>query len=336
MKKNVTEICENFTVSFGWVVSGVLTGLILGAVGAVFSRSIGIVTEFRIAHPLIIWLLPLAGLVIAFLYEKAGKSVDGGTNLIIQSLLDGKKIPILLAPLIFISTVLTHLFGGSAGREGAALQLGGSIGQGIFNFFCHTFSNNLQQKNKKIFSVENASIMTMAGMAGAFSALFGTPFAACFFAMEVSRVGKMRLEALIACASSSLSAFFMATFLGSAPERFEAELPEMLTSRNLFSVFLLCVLCAAMSRLFCFVMHSAEHLYQKFLKNPYIRIAAGGLAVALLSFIIGPNLYNGAGLNVVELALEGEAPLEACIMKMLFTALTLGAGYKGGEIVPTL
>ncbi len=304
------------------VILAIITGIVLGAVGSAFSISIGYVTAFRKSYPMIVWLLPLGGLVIAFLYDKAGDSVAGGTNRVILSISEDKKLPFYLAPLIFISTVITHLFGGSAGREGAALQLGGSVGQSV---------GRLLKMNKS-----DTKIITMCGMSAAFSALFGTPLAAAFFAMELTNVGVMHYAALLPCVAAALSASLTAKAFGIAPDAFVIRIVEELTPLTAIHTFVLAFLCALVAILFCVVMHEAGHLYEKYLPNPYIRIFTGGLIVAVLTFLVGSQIYNGAGLDVVELAIEGNAPKSAFLVKMLFTALTLGAGFKGGEIVPSL
>ena len=316
---------HNFEVAARYmfrVVLAIIAGIIIGAVGSLFSYSVSYVTAFRKSHSLIIWLLPLGGLVIAFLYEKAGDRVSGGTNRVIRSISGTDQLPFILAPLIFVSTVITHLFGGSSGREGAALQLGGSLAQSA--------------ARKLKLSQGEIKIMTMCGMSAAFSALFGTPLAAAFFSMELTNVGVMYYSALLPCVASALSASMTAKAFGIAPDAFVIKIVQELTPITISHTFLLAFLCGLLAIVFCVVMHEAGHLYEKYIPNPYLRVAAGGLIVAVLTFLVGSQIYNGAGLDVVELAIEGEAPLWAFLMKILFTALTLGAGYKGGEIVPSL
>ena len=316
---------HNFVVAGRYmfrVLLAIIAGIVIGAAGSLFSYSISFVTAFRKSHSLIIWLLPLGGLIIAFLYEKAGDRVSGGTNRVIRSISGAEKLPFLLAPLIFVSTVITHLFGGSSGREGAALQLGGSLAQSA--------ARKLKLSSGEI------KIMTMCGMSAAFSALFGTPLAAAFFSMELTNVGVMYYSALLPCVASALAASLTARAFGIAPDAFVIRIVEELTPITISHTFLLAFLCGLLAILFCVVMHEAAHLYQKYIPNPYLRAAAGGLAVAVLTFLVGSQIYNGAGLDVVELAIAGEAPLSAFLLKMIFTALTLGAGFKGGEIVPSL
>ena len=303
-----------------WTLFAGITGAVLGVVGAYFARSISYVTNLRVEHPWILYLLPLIGLVIVFIYrfEKQG----GGTNLVLESVSEGKIIPFRMAPMIFISTVLTHFGGGSAGREGAALQLGGSIAQSIGKIF------RLDEKNTKI--------MIMCGMSAGFSALFGTPLAATVFALEVVSVGVIQYSALVPCMIASLTAFEVAKLCGGHAEHFTV------TGIPVFGLFpglkiaLLALICAGFSVIFCKTLHGAEHLYKKYIKNPYLRIFVGGLLVIILAKVLGTTDYLGGGMNIVELAVEGKVIATAFLLKLLFTALSLGAGYKGGEIVPTL
>ena len=244
-----------------------------------------------------------------------------GTNLVLSAIHSDEDLPLRMAPLIFISTLITHLFGGSAGREGAALQLGGSIGNGLGKLF------RFDEKDKHI--------MIMCGMSAAFSALFGTPMAAAVFSMEVVSVGVMYYAALVPCVISSLVAHAVAEFFGVSQEMFLiGQIPAFkITSAVKISV--LAILCAGVSIIFCVMLHQSEHLYKKFFKNPYVRIFAGGCFVLILTLLVGNQNYNGTGINIIEQCIDGTVRPEAFFMKMLFTALTLGAGFKGGEIVPS-
>jgi H+/Cl- antiporter ClcA len=227
-----------------------------------------------------------------------------------------------MAPLIFISTLITHLLGGSAGREGAALQLGGSLGNGLGKLFR--------------FDEDDKRVMIMCGMSASFSALFGTPMAAAIFSMEVVSVGIMHYSALVPCVVASFVAHGIATYFGASAEAFAiSDMPVFGVSSSVI-ITILAVLCAFVSILFCVVLHKADHLYKKFLTNPYIRVFVGGCIVIVLTLIVGDQTYNGAGMNIVEKCFEGEYvfPL-AFLLKIVFTAATLGAGYKGGEIVPS-
>ena len=282
-----------------WLGLGLIVGGLCGLVGAAFSASVTAVTELRTAHGWLVFLLPIAGLVIVFLYRAAGMENDSGTNQIIASVRGEDRPPLRLAPLIFIASVLTHLCGGSAGREGAALQIGGALASGVGRLF------RLGENSFKT--------IVQCGMAGLFAALFGTPLAAAVFALEVVSVGIFQYSALFPCIVSALPAL-----------------------RVMFRVGALAVLAAVVSIVFCVLMHKTTHLYQKYLPNQYVRIVVGGVLVILLTAIEGSGDYNGAGTHTIMLALgAGQAAPWAFALKMLFTAVTLGAGYRGGEIVPS-
>ena len=305
-----------------WLVLGIIVGIIIGAVGAAFFHGIRIVTEFRKAHSFMIYLLPFAGLLIVFLYRLSKDYEDSGTNLVITTISAGDHLPKKKIPLIFISTILTHLCGGSAGRESAALQLGGSIG--------HNFGKLIKLGD------DDCRIITMCGMSAAFAALFGTPMTAAFFAMELETVGVMYYAALIPCVLSALVSSNVAHYLGTTPDAFTVNIVPEFTVDNALKGAILAVLCAVISIIFCIVMKKTGQLYKKFFKNPYVRVFVGGCLIIVLTLIVGNNNYNGAGMDIIELATEGKAPYAAFALKMLFTALTLGAGYKGGEIIPAL
>ncbi len=294
-------------------------GLSVGFVGALFHMAIEIATGLRELHRWILFLLPVAGLVIVWSYRVTGMSDDKGTEYIIGAVREGRMLRIRTAPLIFLGTVLTHLTGGSAGREGAALQLGGSISN---------FLGRLLHLDEK-----DGRIITMCGMAAGFSALFGTPLAAAIMAMEVISVGIMYYSAIVPCVLSALIAQAVANAMGVAPTTFVvAEVPEA-TALVLCQLVGLGILCALVSVLFCGIMHIVPKLYDKITKNPYIRVIIGGVLVVLLSLLLGGD-YNGAGVSVIQNALNGEARPEAFVVKAILTALTLAAGFKGGEIVP--
>ena len=312
---------KRIKTSAKWVLFSIVSGLLVGGVGTLFYFGMYVVTRTRTKNPWLIFLLPVSGILIVGCYRLLHDEKDTGTNLVLSAIHSDEDLPLRMAPLIFISTLITHLFGGSAGREGAALQLGGSIGNGLGKLF------RFDEKDKHI--------MIMCGMSAAFSALFGTPMAAAVFSMEVVSVGVMYYAALVPCVISSLVAHAVAEFFGVSQEMFLiGQIPAFkITSAVKISV--LAILCAGVSIIFCVMLHQSEHLYKKFFKNPYVRIFAGGCFVLILTLLVGNQNYNGTGINIIEQCIDGTVRPEAFFMKMLFTALTLGAGFKGGEIVPS-
>lgn len=307
-------------VALQWFFLAIPTGLICGLVGTLFHLSVERVTELRAAQPWLLFLLPAAGLLITALY-KATKCEGVGTNNVIRAVQSGEPVSILLVPAIFLGTVLTHLCGGSAGREGAALQMGGSIGWNVGTLL------HLKDHDRRT--------ATISGMAAFFSALFGTPLTAALFAMMVEDVGLTFTSAFVPAFTSALIAYGCSLAFGIAPTHFAITAPE-LTVWNAFLVILLGFACAAVSRLFCGLLHFMEHKVPQLLPNPWLRIFVGGVAVIAFSYLFGVGRYNGAGMGVITAAVEqSEALPWDFLCKIFLTALTLSCGFKGGEVVPS-
>lgn len=303
-----------------WLFLSVIMGVVCGIAGTAFHYSVDFATTKRTLYPNLIYFLPLAGLAIVFLYRHCGMKEDKGTNAVINSACSTETVPPQMGFLIFISTFLTHLCGGSAGREGAALQIGGSIAA-VFNKIFH-------------FTEEDKRILVMCGMSGLFSALFNTPITAAVFSLEAIKVGTIYYGALIPCLMSSAVAYIFSHYLNIKPVSYKiADLPAI-TPEILVKVIIFAILCAIVSIVFCECMRLSSTLYTKYLKNPYLRIVAGSLIIIGLTLLVGTRDYNGAGMNVIARAIQGETSPEAFLLKIIFTALTLGAGFKGGEIVP--
>lgn len=303
-----------------WLSLAAVVGVLCGLVGSAFHIGVEEATGLRGEFPWLLWCLPLAGLLIVAIYKQTGTEGQG-TNDIIDAVHLGKGLNFWLLPAIFLSTILTHLCGGSAGREGAALQMGGTIGY-------HT---------GRLFRLDDRDLRTatMAGMAAFFSALFGTPLTATVFAIVVISIGVMYHAALIPCLTASLTAYGVSLLLGVAPTRFSVAVPA-LDVWTMVRVAALAALCALVSVLFCNTIHFAEKQMKKWIPNAWCRVVVGGFAVIALTFLSGTTDYNGAGMNVVTAAVEqGMAHPAAFLLKLLFTAVTLGAGYKGGEVVPS-
>ena len=303
-----------------WTLLSVVVGGLCGAVGAVFHLSVHYASETREAYPWLLWCLPLAGLMIVGAYKLMG--TEGlGTNDIIDAVHEDKRIPFLLLPSISLGTLLTHLCGGSAGREGAALQIGGTLGQRVGRFL------RLDDQDLRV--------ATLSGMAACFSALFGTPLTAVIFAVMGISVGTLYHAALLPCLMSALAAFGVSLALGVEPTRFAVAAPEIAVG-TFVRVLPLAVLFALVSILFCTFIHAAEHWMQRRFPNPWVRVALGGFAVIALTYLAGTRDYNGAGMEVISAAIErGTVHPAAFLLKLLFTAVTLGAGFKGGEVVPS-
>lgn len=319
--KEVEKQGQNLLHFLKWVVISGIIGIAVGMVGTAFSYGMKAVTEVRQEHPMIILGLPLAGLVIVFLYRVTHRENDHGTNGVIAAVRSEEKLQVITAPLIFISTLLTHLCGGSAGREGAALQMGGSIGSGFGKLF---------RMNET-----DMHVAVMCGMSACFSALFGTPIAATFFSIEVVSVGVMYYSALVPCVFSSLIAVEIARFWGVEGEAMILSFVPELTAVATGKVALVAILCALVSICLCVTLHAVSEYAKKWLPNPYVRIFVVGIVIVAINLLLGTEDYLGAGMEVIERCMHGEVRPEAFLIKMLLTALTLGVGFKGGEIVPS-
>ena len=312
-------------VGLKWIGFGVLTGILVGGVSALFAKAIVLATGFRLAHTWIVFLLPLAGLFIVLFYHRLGARKPRGTNLVLEAIRESERVPVKMAPLIIVSTVLTHLFGGSAGREGAALQVGGSLGHGLGQLL-H-------------FRKEERRRTIMCGMSAAFSALFGTPLAATVLSMEISTVGVMYYSSLVPCAVSALTAHFVAQAINLGSEAMLLSAVPAFHVRDAVCTGLFAWACALVSILFATSMHSSKKLLQKYFPNDYIRVAVSGVIIVVLTLLVGDQTYNGTGSNIIASCIENptfKLAFYAFLLKILFTSVTLGGGFQGGEIVPSL
>ena len=313
---------EDYVKTFlKWGLLGVLMGAIGGVLGAVFHHALHFVTHVRSEHMWLIFLLPLAGLLTVTLYRLLGMQGNRGTNEIIDATLDGHPVSPMVAPSVFLATAITHLFGGSAGREGAALQLGGSTASMLAKLF------RLKTEERKV--------MVMAGMSAVFAGLFGTPLTATLFCMEFESVGTVFSPALLPC---FLSAFVASRISGLMGVHAETHiLTEMfnISLANCWQYLILAVLVSLLGIAMCWVFHQTEHFAAHHLPNPFVRILVGGAIVTAMTLLVGDHRFNGAGMDMALKAVAGEADWYSFLLKMLFTAVTLSAGFKGGEIVPT-
>ncbi len=304
-----------------WGLLGLLMGGIGGLLGAVFHHALHFVTEIRQENPWLIFLLPVGGLLTVGLYRILKLRKNRGTNEIIDAALDGHPVSPAVAPGIFLAACLTHLFGGSAGREGAALQLGGSAASMLGRLF------RLGEEDRKV--------MVMAGMSAVFAGLFGTPLTATLFCMEFESVGTLFTPALLPCYLAAFVASRVSGAMGVHAETYLLETVHTMTLGNSWQYLILAVCISMLGIAMCAVFHKAEHLAAHYLKNSWLRIALGGAAVTILTLLVGDHRFNGAGMDMALAAVGGKADWYSFLLKMLFTAVTLAAGFKGGEIVPT-
>ncbi len=318
LKERVAHIGQYAVTLLKWMVLGGVIGLVGGIIGSLFHIGVDTATQARLAHPWVLYLMPVGGLAIVGLYRLT-KTEGKGTNDIIASVHFGEQVPGLLVPVIFVSTVITHLCGGSAGREGAALQIGGGIGYQ---------AGRLLRLGEK-----DLPLATLCGMSGVFAALFGTPLTATVFALEVISVGVLYYAGLVPCLTAALTGYLVSVLMGVPPTRFTVTVPG-LEVRTMLLVIVLALLCAVVSILFCRGLHGVEHLLKRTMKNPYLRVAVGAAVLIGLTLLTNGD-YNGAGMEVIGRAIAGQADPWAWVWKLLFTAITIGCGFKGGEVVPS-
>lgn len=304
-----------------WTGLGALMGATGGGLGAVFHHTLHFVTHLRTAHTWLVFLLPLGGLLTVWLYRVLKLRKNRGTNEIIDAVLDGEELNPRIAPAIFCSAAITHLFGGSAGREGAALQLGGSVASWLSSLL----------KLRK----EDRTVLIMAGMSAVFAGLFGTPLTAALFCMEFASVGTIFSPALLPCYLSAFTASQVSAALGVHAEIYLLTTSYSLTLGYVLRYGALAVLISVLGIAMCFAFHKAEHLAAHHIQNSWLRIFAGGVLIAAMTCLVGDQRFNGAGMDMALAAVSGQADWYSFLLKLLFTAVTLAAGFKGGEIVPT-
>jgi len=299
---------------------GGVIGCLGGLLGTAFHYSLHFVTALRAQHNWLIFLLPIAGLLSVGLYSLFRLGDNKGTNEIIAAVLNKKAVKPLIAPAIFISALLTHLFGASGGREGAALQLGGSVASSV--------SGLLRLKEQE------RAVLTLTGMSAVFSGLFGTPLTAAVFCVEFLSVGTVFSPALLPC---YLAAFISSTVSRSFGVHAEtAEIPNLVMNiSNVCGIAIICIAVALLGMLMCTLFRGFGKFSSKLLPNRFIRIFIGAIVIIALTLTVGDQRYNGAGMDMALRAISGQADWFDFMLKLAFTAVTLAAGFKGGEIVPT-
>lgn len=316
-----TTLHKNILYFIRWTAISIVMGTVCGLIGTAFGYGVIYAQRLFKTHSFMLYLMPVAGVLIVLLHQMFHELGNRGTNLILESISSDERIPMATLPCIFISTILSQAVGASAGKEGAALQIGGCIG----NYFGDVF--HMDERDKKV--------MIMSGMSGCFGAIFGTPLAAAMFGIEVISIGVAYYAALVPCVFASFIGAQISGALGLHGESFPIlHIPEFSLVPALYTVGL-GLTCALLSVCFCILLHETQHLYKNKIGNVYVRIlVAAGLSIAL-ALIFGRD-YCGAGFNLVEKAVDGESAYLGFLLKMIFTAVALGGGFKGGEIVPTL
>ncbi len=320
-----------------WTILIVPVAITTGSLVAFFLWLLDKATAYRWQHLWIIFFLPVAGIIITFLYNKFGKNSAAGNNLIMDEIhKPGGGVPIRMAPLVLSATIITHLFGGSAGREGTAVQMGGSLS--------YLFSRWYKLKH------EDKRILLMSGMAGGFGAVFGTPVAGAVFAMEVLAIGRIQYDALLPCLMASLIADITCSSFGIHHTQYNILFTENAAHYFPFVSFDIWLLCKVIiagaffglaSFLFARLSHSIKYLSTKYISNQYIIILVGSVLVISISYVLGTWDYLGLGvtnpnngISIVSAFQPGGATSWSWLWKLLLTAITLSSGFKGGEVTP--
>jgi H+/Cl- antiporter ClcA len=313
-----------------WILLGSIVGIIVGSSTALLLTANDYLGNTREKTQWLFYFLPLGGIVIGFIYMNYGKVHRNGTmndaadlnNLVIEGVQGKKTVLRRMGPIVYFGTFLTVLFGGSTGREGAAVQMGGSVAEAVNKYF----------KVKEI----DRKILLMCGISAGFGAAFGTPITGAVFGMEMAALGKLKFEAFVPCLAGSFVGHYITTGAwGIHHEEFIIhKLPE-LSPETFAKVLLVSVLFSLLSLSYCQLRHAIQSVSEKiFKKNHMIRAFAGGLIVVALTLAMGTQDYNGRGLDMLEQSFDEEVPPFAFLAKLVFTAFTLGSGFVGGEAIP--
>ena len=316
--QNLKEI---FLTTFKWIFICVLIGVLSGSASAFFLVSLEWVTQFRIHHDWIIWLLPLGGLIVGYTYYFWGESVVKGNNLLLEEYESPKKvIPFKMAPLVLLGTLITHLFGGSAGREGTAVQMGGAIADQFTKFF------KLDNSERKI--------LIILGISAGFASVFGTPLAGAIFALEVLYFSKINIKSIILSFLVAYAAYFTVEFWQVKHMHYSITIIPELSLHNIIYTAIVGVLSGFSALLFSRSTHFWGSLFSKNIKYPPLRPFIGGIILAIAIAGFGLTKFSGLGVPVIVDSFSNVNPWYDFLLKILFTGFTLGAGFKGGEVTP--
>ncbi|WP_395051825.1 voltage-gated chloride channel family protein [Flavobacterium sp.] len=312
---------NTFLLTFKWILICVLIGVFSGSASAFFLVSLEWVTQFREHNKWIIWLLPMGGLAIGLLYHYYGKDVVKGNNLLLEEYENPQKtIPLKMAPLVLIGTLITHLFGGSAGREGTAVQMGGAIADQF----------------KKLFKLNNSERKTLVilGISAGFASVFGTPLAGALFALEVLYFSKINLRSIILSFIVAYVAYFTVEFWQVKHTQYHISIVPEMTIINLMWIIIVGLSFGLTSMLFSRTTHFWGRLFSKTIKYAPLRPFLGGIILAVAIYFIGTTKYIGLGIPTIVESFSTPNASYDFLLKILFTGFTLGAGFKGGEVTP--
>lgn len=326
-----------------WLLLGGGAGVLAGIASAIFLRSLDWATQFRLAHPAIIWALPVAGVALGWFYQRFAGLAAQGNNLVIDEIHNNQQdIPLRMAPMVLLGTLVTHIFGGSAGREGTALQMGASLADALYRVWMkisHRGHSNLSVEENAISEPsvvkhDDRRLMLMAGISGGFGSVFGTPVAGFVFGMEVQSVGQIRYEGIVPCLVAALVGDWVTRALGVSHSHYPEIVHVGLEPLMLLKIAVAGVICGLVSLLFVELTHAIKFMTGE-LQLRLLRPVLGGLAVLALTGLLGTQDYLGLSLPLIQRSVQGqEVASFAFLLKLIFTAITLGTGFLGGEVTP--
>lgn len=304
-----------------WVIIGCLIGVVTGSASTLLKKVIKFLTDYREENTFLLFLLPIAGILIGFLYKRIGKQIDKGNNLILDRIHDGKgSVPLVMGPLVYVASFITHLFGGSTGREAAAVQMGASVSE-IFN------------RLLKIGKTDRVMFL-MSGISGGFSSAFSAPMAGTLFGMEVVDIGKTKYEAVVPCLTASYAAHYTAKLWGAPVDKHTIYNVPDVTLDIMLKIIAAAIVFSFVSVVYCQLRHGIQKVSETYLKNPMLIGFVGGMIIIVLTLLVGSRDYTGRGLKLVSQAFDGQVPPFAFLAKLVFTAVTMGMGFRGGEAIP--
>ncbi len=318
----------------------ILIGIGAGFLGYLFRLSITWAGTIRHQYPRLIFLLPVVGVLVTVLYQLGLKEHKNGPKTVISAIRDNSSLKGIQIPLVFFASILTHLTGGSAGREGAVLEMGGVLGDRIVSLLHYPGQKGRRHHAIRLVLAREMSkaqrdVAILCGMAGAFSALFVTPLTAVFFVLEITE-SRQILHRFIPVFTTSIISFMVVCLLGWKPYQLPYYLPEALPAGSLLRAALLATVCSPVGYFFCMMIKGVPHIAQVYIKWDYLRAFLFSVGVIIFTFFLKTDKFNGLGTEAINDALLGKGGYTDFFWKTILTAMTLAAGLKGGEIIPAI